>query len=176
MRGSVQTVSSQEAAALLGVSRQTLYAYVSRGLIAPMERGGEGGSRYAREAVEELAKTRRRGRRPREIARATLDWGVPVLETSVTRIEAGELAYRGRDALALAATATLEETAALLWQMPVGSAFGEQAPMDRRNRSAGRPMRRGFWPASRRSRQPMTPPSGSWLRTASHRGAERWSG
>ncbi|RAH95328.1 excisionase [Acuticoccus sediminis] len=128
MRGPVQTLSSGEAAALLGVSRQTLYAYVSRGLIAPVERGGQAGSRYARSAVEELAKTRRRGRRPREIARATLDWGVPVLETSITRIEAGALSYRGRDALALAATATWEEVAALLWQMPLASVFPDSAP------------------------------------------------
>lgn len=126
MPGVMETLSTDEAAALLGVTRQTLYAYVSRGLIVPVERGGPGGSRYARSAVEDLAKSRRRGRRPREIARATLDWGVPVLETSITRIEAGTLSYRGRDALELAASASLEETAALLWQMPLADAFGDQ--------------------------------------------------
>lgn len=124
----MDTLSSDEAAALLSVTRQTLYAYVSRGLIAPLERG-EGGSRYARVAVEELARTRRRGRRPREIARATLDFGVPVLETAVTLIENGALAYRGRDAVALARTASLEEVAALLWQMPIADAFPDAAPV-----------------------------------------------
>ena len=36
---------------------------------------------------------------------------------SITRIEGGRLEYRGRDATVLAATATLEDVAALLWQV-----------------------------------------------------------
>ena len=133
----MDTLSTEEAAAVLGVTRQTLYAYVSRGLIAPLERGGAAGSRYARSAVEELAKTRRRGRRPREIARATLDWGMPVLETAITRIKHGRLAYRGRDALDLARSASLEEVAALLWRMPRDAAFAPSAPARERRIAAG---------------------------------------
>ncbi len=57
---------------------------------------------YAAEAVARLAAARHRGRRPREVARAALDWGLPVLETAVTLIRDGRLYYRGGDAVALA--------------------------------------------------------------------------
>ena len=121
-------IDATEAARRLGVSRQSLYAYVSRGLIkaAPAEDPRQ--SRYLALAVDQLAETRRRGRKPREIARATLDWGMPVLESGLTLIEDGRLFYRGRDAVALSRSASLEQIAALLWQVPEGSAFPRRAP------------------------------------------------
>src|SRR5689334_25307607 len=45
-------LGSAEAAALLGVKRETLYAYVSRGLVRSVQVGG--GHRYSREDLERL--------------------------------------------------------------------------------------------------------------------------
>ncbi|AWN49664.1 excisionase [Methylobacterium terrae] len=122
-------LTATEAAARLGVSRQTLYAYVSRGLIEAHPTDDPRVRRYPAEAVARLAEARHRGRRPREVARAALDWGLPVLETAVTLIRDGRLYYRGADAVALAETATLEEAAARLWDLPSGDLpFGDLPP------------------------------------------------
>ncbi|WP_375588148.1 citrate synthase family protein [Hoeflea alexandrii] len=122
-------IDAKQAAHRLGVSRQTLYAYVSRGLIKALPGNDPRQSRYLADAVEQLAETRRRGRKPREIARATLDWGMPVLESGLTLIENGECYYRGQSAIELARTASLEDIAALLWQAPVETAFPRRAPI-----------------------------------------------
>lgn len=122
-------IDASEAARRLGVSRQSLYAYVSRGLIKAVPADDPRQSRYLAAAVDQLAQTRRRGRKPREIARATLDWGMPVLESGLTLIEGGRCYYRGQDAVQLSHTASLEEVAALLWKIPVKAAFPRRAPM-----------------------------------------------
>ncbi|MGT2512070.1 citrate synthase family protein [Cupriavidus basilensis] len=121
-------LSSAEAAAALGVSRQTLYAYVSRGLLHAHDGETHRESRYLAEDVERLAGQRTRGRKPREVAKATLNWGLPVLESRITLIEDGQLYYRGNDAVALAASDTVEAVAARLWQCPVEAAFGAAPP------------------------------------------------
>lgn len=121
-------LNSTEAAARLGVSRQTLYAYVSRGLLRAEPGGKQRESRYFAADVDRLAGQRARGRKPKEVAKAALNWGSPVLESSITLIESGRLFYRGVDALDLAATASLEDVAALLWQRDERSAFGHPAP------------------------------------------------
>jgi len=120
-------LSAQEAANSLGVSRQTLYSYVSRGLLRAHDTTDPRQRRYAADAVARLAEDRRRGRRPKEVAKATLDWGMPVLESAITLIQGGRLFYRGIDAMELARTASLEEVAALLWRVPSAVAFGPEA-------------------------------------------------
>lgn len=107
-------MSAAEAAALLGVSRATLYAYVSRGRLAS-HRGAGTAARYRRADVQRLAALNAGAHRPRVAARTTLDWGLPVMESALTLIEDGHLYYRGRDAVALADRAALEDVAALLW-------------------------------------------------------------
>jgi citrate synthase len=108
-----------DALARLGVARQTLYAYVSRGLIRSRPADGDPRrSLYDRHAVEALVARRRRGRSRNAIAASTIDWGEPVLVSRITRIESGCLAYRGHDAVALSQSATLEDVAALLWEAP----------------------------------------------------------
>jgi citrate synthase len=57
-------LNSTEATALLGVSRATLYAYVSRGLLQAHAADTPRQSRYLREEVEQLAR-RAKWRRPR---------------------------------------------------------------------------------------------------------------
>ena len=122
-------LSAVEAAARLGVTRATLYAYVSRGLIRACEADDPRRRLYAADAVERLAVERRRGRRPKEIAKAALDFGAPVLESTITLIRDGRLWHRGVDAVALAETAELEDVAALLWELPRNAAFGVTASL-----------------------------------------------
>lgn len=101
---------------LLGISRATLYAYVSRGFVRsepvpgrPRER------RYAREDVERLRVRAEERRNPEKAAEHALRWGVPILESAITLIGGGKLYYRGHDAAELARTRSLEEVAALIW-------------------------------------------------------------
>jgi citrate synthase len=121
-------LTAAEAAARLGVSRQTLYAYVSRGLLRAHEADDPRERRYRRDEVERLAKQRSRGRKPKEVAKATLNWGLPVLESSVTLIQDGRLYYRGIDAVQLASWARVEEVASLLWQCEEEDAFPAEVP------------------------------------------------
>ncbi len=118
--------SADEASSRLGISRASLYAYVSRGLIRSFSSPHDPRQRlYAVEDLELLVERKARFRRPAVAAATALDWGLPVLETGITQIKDGHLFYRGRDAVALARTATLEETARLLVGGLTGDAFLE---------------------------------------------------
>lgn len=108
-------VTGREAAALLGVKRETLYAYASRGLVRS-EPGGAGRERrYSREDLERLKARRdaRSGHGP--VAAGALRWGEPVLESALTAIEPAGPRYRGRPSAELAAAASFEAVAELLW-------------------------------------------------------------
>jgi citrate synthase len=110
-------ISAEAALALLGTKPQTLYANVSRGRIAARpDPDDTRRSLYLRDDVERLA-ARQRGRRPaQQVAAETIAWGEPVLPTEISTIAGGRLVFRGKDAIALAETATLEEIAQHLWQ------------------------------------------------------------
>src|SRR5512143_2339108 len=108
-------LSARAAAAELGVSLPTLYAYVSRGLVRSEREGAARARRYLAEDVW-LLNERKRGRRdPARTARDALHWGMPVLESRLSVIHAGRLYYAGLDAVELAGRRRLEEVAALLW-------------------------------------------------------------
>ncbi|HSD37081.1 MAG TPA: citrate/2-methylcitrate synthase [Rhodocyclaceae bacterium] len=111
----MQLIDSSEAARLLGVTRQTLYSYVSRGLLRAQLAPTGQGKLYSRSDVERLATRAAQGRKPRAAARRSLDFGLPVLESALTLIADGELWYRAQRATALADRCTLEEVAGLLW-------------------------------------------------------------
>ncbi|VVE62254.1 excisionase [Pandoraea captiosa] len=115
--------TAAQAAERLGVSLQTLYAYVSRGLLHAEPGKTHRERRYRAADVERLAAQRTRGRKPKEVAKAALDWGMPVLESSITLIEDARCYYRGRDALTMAQTASVEAMAAWLWQCDEAQAF-----------------------------------------------------
>ena len=121
-------LTAEQAAARLRVSRQTLYAYVSRGLLRTHPADAPRQSRYLADEVDRLAEQRAAGRKPKEVARAALNWGTPVLSSSITLITDGRLYYRGYDAIRLARSATVEAVAALLWDCPVDVAFGRRPP------------------------------------------------
>jgi citrate synthase len=108
-------LSSKEAAQRLGVSAATLYAYVSRGLLRSEGTSGQRERRYRADDVAQLKRRRDVGRKAESIAANALDFGTPVLESSLTLIENGRLFYRGQDAARLARNSSLEQVAQLLW-------------------------------------------------------------
>jgi citrate synthase len=105
-----------EAARFLGVKRETLYAYASRGLLRSEPAGGAGRARrYLREDLERL-KARHDARSGHAaVAAGALRWGEPVLESALTAIDARGPRYRGHAAVALAASSSFEAVAELLW-------------------------------------------------------------
>lgn len=112
-------LTAETALARLGVARQTLYAYVSRGLVRTRPAPDDPRrSLYDRHAIDALLERRRRGRARDAVAASTIDFGEPVLATRITSIANGVLRYRGQDGIALAETAHLEDAAALLWELP----------------------------------------------------------
>jgi len=108
-------ISAEEAMDRLGVRPQTLYAYVSRGRIeARPDPVDPRRSRYRLADVGALAERKKRGRKASEVAAGAIAWGEPVLASAITTVAGGRLFYRGRDAVALAETETLESVARLL--------------------------------------------------------------
>lgn len=109
-------MSAAEAARALGVTRATLYAYVSRGLVRSEPGPGPSRARrYAREDVERLRRRAEERRDPDKVAAHALQWGVPVLESAITLIAGDALYYRGHDVVALARNASVEAVASLIW-------------------------------------------------------------
>jgi citrate synthase len=90
--------SADEALALLGGLRQTLYANVSRGRIrARPDPKDSRRSLYHGEDVKRLA-----GRRTVEaVAAKAIGWGDPVLASGISTVADGRLWYRGHDAVEL---------------------------------------------------------------------------
>jgi citrate synthase len=112
---------SEEAARRLGVKVPTLYAYVSRGLLASHPEPGGRRSLFDLADIERLA-VRQRGGRQVESRLATITTGVTQL-----RQDDGPF-YRGRPAAELAAEMTFEEVASLLWEVEPGVGDDWTAP------------------------------------------------
>lgn len=121
-------LTREEALDRLRVRPQTLYAYVSRGRIGMRpDPADPRRSQYRADDIAGLASRRARGRRVSAIAESAIAWGEPAIATSISTVLHGRLIYRGRDAAMLAAHATLEETAAILWAAPWPPVFGGPA-------------------------------------------------
>jgi citrate synthase len=103
-------LSARETAELLGIKLDTLYAYVSRGLLSSIGIADSRERHYDAEDIERF----RIGRGGRG-ARARAEALMPVIGSAIGLIEDHRLYYRGHDALQLAESATLEEVAAILW-------------------------------------------------------------
>ena len=109
-------LTADEAIEKLGITRASLYAYVSRGLIHSQAAPKGGRERqYSAEDVERLRQKAEERKDPSKVAGRALHWGVPVLESAITLIDDGHLYYRGHDVTELAQTRTVEEVAALIW-------------------------------------------------------------
>ena len=110
-----ECVSRAEALLLLGVKPETLYSYVSRGLIRRVA-VADGRSLYAREDVDRVRarSVARSGHGP--VAAAAVHWGEPILTTRLTRVTAEGPAYRGLLAAGLAKEGRkFEAVAQYLW-------------------------------------------------------------
>ena len=118
-------LSAREAAEELEVSLPTLYAYVSRGLVRSEAAGGSRRSRrYHGEDVRRLRERKEQRRDPERALEGALRWGAPMLESGITLVADGRIYYRGRDALELSRSRSIEEVAALIWtgEFPEGVA------------------------------------------------------
>lgn len=115
--GGVRRLTAGETAARLGVKAETLYAYVSRGLLR-RERGPHG-STFDPLEVERFALGRDRSRTA--ASRAPTAEGRPragplmTIDTDVALIEDDDLYYRGRPAADLARNAPFETVCHWLW-------------------------------------------------------------
>jgi citrate synthase len=137
-------MSAAEAAAALGVTRATLYAYVSRGLLHSQAGTARSRARlYAREDVDRLRRRAEARRDPSRAAAGALDWGVPVLESAITAIDGRALYYRGHDVATLARDHQVADVASLLWTGAFGAAIGDAARPRRSRRAGAAPA----WPA-----------------------------
>jgi len=138
---STEWISSAEAARRLGVSAATLYAYVSRGLLRSEGSTGRRERRYRADDVSRLKRRRSIGRKAESIAANALDFGTPVLDSSLTLIEGGRLFYRGHDAARLARSTSLEQVAELLWDC-------DDRPFDAKNLPPMSAALRAAWAAT----------------------------
>jgi citrate synthase len=109
-------VPAAEALRMLEIRHQTLYAYVSRGWIRSTRQPGRNDRLYLREDIERM-RTRARARSGHgAVAASAMNWGEPIIPTSITEIKQDGPWYRGRPAVQLArSSASFEAVAELLW-------------------------------------------------------------
>ncbi|MGC0206670.1 citrate synthase family protein [Streptomyces levis] len=117
-------LSTKEAAELLGVKPETVYAYVSRGQLSSRRGGGGRGSTFDAREVEALARRNRR-----ESAGPSAAGGELSVRTRLTLIESDRYYFRGVDAVDLATRHSYEEVAEWLWtgRLRPGSTFAAPA-------------------------------------------------
>eukprot|EP01035_Chromulina_nebulosa_P068480 gene68480-93842_t len=117
-------LTAAEAAIQLDISKSTLYAYVSRGLLqAVPDPADPRARRYSSYEVAMLLRRKGRTRERLQQSLAAVDEGWPLLDTALSCISNGQLLYRGEPALALAPHATVEDVARLLWQFEAEDPF-----------------------------------------------------
>lgn len=109
-------LSTAEAAARLGVKRETLYAYVSRGQLTRTLGADGRSSRFDPGEVDRLLHTGRRAPSDGELR--------TVIATGLTRVDDAGLLVRGRDLVAeVSAGATFTQAVDLLWASPPGETW-----------------------------------------------------
>lgn len=109
-------VSTAAAAKLLGVRKETLYAYVSRGMLSRHGGPRSLGSLYLKSEIAKLKARHdaRAGHGP--VAATALRWGEPVLDSAITGVDARGPRYRGHVAVDLVLRGVpFESVAELLW-------------------------------------------------------------
>jgi citrate synthase len=109
-------LTAKEAARALGISRATLYAYVSRGLVrSEAVDTDQRNRRYRADDIRALKQRKDVRRNPGKAIEGALHWGEPIMESAITLIADGHAYYRGHDVVALTSSRTIEEVAALIW-------------------------------------------------------------
>ena len=114
--GDENYLTTAEVARRLQVKPETIYAYVSRGLLTSTRARGRRGSLFSAAEVDRLA------------ARSLDHSGVVErIESELTLLQDDQLYYRGQSAGELATTSTVEEVAQLLWTGDQSAAVGFSA-------------------------------------------------
>lgn len=109
-------LTADEAVGVLSVSRQTLYAYASRGLIRSIRQVGSKQKLYYREDVEKVRSRSQARAGHGAVAASAMDWGEPIIQTTITEITPAGPRYRGRLATNLVRTGgSFEAVTELLW-------------------------------------------------------------
>ena len=105
-------ISSKEATKLLGINRNSLYAYVSRGIIKtindPKNRKRRMYSSY------DIDKLLMRKQKPEKITQSSLNWGTSILKSKITLIQDNKLFYRGIEVASLIKSWSFEEVCSLV--------------------------------------------------------------
>src|SRR6266478_6441208 len=114
-------ITAKQAAAALGVSLPTLYAYVSRKLIRSRSVHGSRRRGYWKADIDRLSGEQH------TTEQTNVALGL-INETKITLLTEQGLYYRGKNVVDLAETETFEAVAALLWDADVQSVFTEQVP------------------------------------------------
>jgi citrate synthase len=120
-------LSAQDAAAELGVTVATLYAYVSRGFIRSELSGDGRGRRYRAEDIHALRNRRAPpdGGDPGDEAKV---WDAPLLDSAITQMSARGPVYRGALAVDLARSgASFEHVCEILWDAVALKPFQSKA-------------------------------------------------
>lgn len=109
-------MTATEAADFLGVSKATLYSYVSRGMLASLEL--EPGARHRSYRRADLAALKHRStfrKNPDLAATEVIEFGTPILATAISQITEAEHSYRGVSSRELARRYSFEQVAEYLW-------------------------------------------------------------
>ena len=110
------SLDAAEVMRLLSIKQQTLYAYVSRGMLRKTSAPDARRSRYAREDVERLLARQQDKAASVDSAQAPAASVPAAIVSAITDIGSDGLRYRGRDVRLLAAyPACIENVAELLW-------------------------------------------------------------
>ena len=135
-------IGAGEAARRLGVRRETLYAYVSRGVIRRRASVDGRTSLYAVDDIEQLA-SRSRQRAP--VPRPSIDVQIA---SAITQLDEQALAYRGLEVATLSRESTFEQVAELLWTGALPPSPIRWSAVDRADVDACRGAARGLGPAA----------------------------
>lgn len=123
------SLSADEAAEFLGVSKATLYSYVSRGMLT--SRAVSPQSRKRVYHMGELLALKHRNsfrKDPERAATEVIEFGIPILTTAISQITETEHSYRGISSRELSHNFNFEQVAQFLW---TGDRQGDQLPPPR---------------------------------------------
>lgn len=113
-------LTTEQVAQRLEVKPETVYAYVSRGLLHSTRSADGRGSWFEADEVDKLAARSSRSRSGKE--------RTPGIRTALTLIKDGKLYYRGVDAETLASTRSFETVATWLWSQELTDHVTFEAP------------------------------------------------
>lgn len=123
------SLSADEAAEFLGVSKATLYSYVSRGMLTSRALSPRSRKRvYHRGELLALKHRASFRKDPEQAASEVIEFGIPILTTAISQITETEHSYRGISSRELSRNFSFEKVAQFLW---TGDRQGDQLPPPR---------------------------------------------